>query len=92
MVLGNDVENDGKAYVKDAIRIRTGALIRYLPPYSPDLNPIEEVFAQVKQFLKGNHLAYHCTSEPRIMLTAAFNSVEPVDCLNYIEHAGYPFE
>ena len=70
----------------------TGALIRYLPPYSPDLNPIEEVFAQVKQFLKGNHLAYHCTSEPRIMLTAAFNSVEPVDCLNYIEHAGYTFE
>ena len=70
----------------------TGALIRYLPPYSPDLNPIEEVFTHVKQFLKGNLLAYHCTSELRIMLTAAFNSVEPVDCLNYIEHAGYTFE
>ena len=70
----------------------TGALIRYLPPYSPDLNPIEEVFAQVKQFLRGNHLVYHCASEPRVMLMAAFNSVEPVDCLNYIEHAGYTFE
>jgi len=30
----------------------TGALVRYLPPYSPDLNPIEEVFSKVKAYLR----------------------------------------
>ena len=30
----------------------SGALIRFLPPYSPDLNPIEEVFAKVKHYLR----------------------------------------
>ena len=32
-----------------------GAIIRFLPPYSPDLNPIEEVFASVKHYLRQNH-------------------------------------
>ena len=30
------------------------ALVRFLPPYSPDLNPIEEVFSKVKSFLRAN--------------------------------------
>ena len=29
----------------------SGAILRFLPPYSPDLNPIEEVFSKVKYFL-----------------------------------------
>jgi len=33
-----------------------GALVRFLPPYSPDLNPIEEVFAEVKHFWKKMNL------------------------------------
>jgi transposase len=32
----------------------SGAIVRYLPPYSPDLNPIEEVFAKVKHYLRQN--------------------------------------
>ena len=32
----------------------SGALISFLPPYSPDLNPIEEVFAKVKHYLRQN--------------------------------------
>jgi len=31
----------------------TGALVHFIPPYSPDLNPIEECFSKVKAFLKG---------------------------------------
>ena len=38
--------------VREAIAAR-GALLAYLPPYSPDLNPIEPVFAQVKGLLRG---------------------------------------
>ena len=37
---------------------QTGALVRFLPPYySPDLNPIKEVFAKVKSYLKANEVA-----------------------------------
>lgn len=31
-----------------------GALVRFLPPYSPDLNPIEYVFGELKQYLQAN--------------------------------------
>jgi len=33
---------------------QAGALVYYLPPYSPDLNPIEEAFSKVKYVLKSN--------------------------------------
>ena len=32
----------------------SGAIVRYLPPYSPDFNPIEDVFAKVKHYLRQN--------------------------------------
>ena len=66
-----------------------GALVRFLPPYSPDLNPIEEVFSKVKALIKENEAAYQATAEPRILLTHVFSSVTCEDCINYIRHAGY---
>lgn len=48
-----------------------GALVRFLPPYSLDLNPIEEVFSKIKAFLKENESAYQATSEPRILVAHA---------------------
>jgi len=33
-----------------------GVILAYLPPYSPDLNPIEESFAQLKQWIKNNRV------------------------------------
>ena len=46
----------------------TGAIIRFLPPYSPDYNPLEESYAQVKSYLRANELAYDTTAEPGILL------------------------
>lgn len=66
-----------------------GALIRFLPPYSPDLNPIEEVFSKVKGYLKENEIAYRATNEPRVIILSAFTSITPQDCVNYITHSGY---
>ena len=43
-----------------------GALVRFLPPYSPDLNPIEEAFSKVKAYLKDNELVYQSTADPRV--------------------------
>lgn len=68
-----------------------GALVRFLPPYSPDLNPIEEVFSKVKSYLRDNEIAFRSTSQPmaRLIILEAFLSVTKQDCMNYIKHSGY---
>ena len=40
----------------DAIHA-TGAMVIFLPPYSPDLMPLEELFVQVKKWIRGNYAA-----------------------------------
>lgn len=65
----------------------TGALIRFLPPYSPDLNPIELVFSKVNSFVKANKLVFQYS--PRIVVSMAFNTITQEDCIHYIQHCGY---
>lgn len=65
-----------------------GALVRFLPPYSPDFNPIEEVFGEVKQYLQANGSVFQAVS-PRAMILMAFASVSVDHCYSYITHAGY---
>ena len=72
--------------------IGTGAIIRFLPPYSPDLNPLEESFAKVKAFLKASEVAYDVTMSPHLLIAMAFNTISTKDCLGYIRHAGYNIE
>ena len=67
----------------------TGALIRFLLPYSRDLNPIEEVFSKVKAYLRNNEIGYQCTTSPRIIIAEAFSSITSKDCVNYFKHAWY---
>ena len=64
-----------------------GAIIQFLPPYSPELNPIEHVFSKVKAFLKANDLTYLSTYSPTTVV--AFCTITHEDCLSYIKHCGY---
>ena len=66
-----------------------GVMIRFMPAYSPDFMPLEEVFSQVKYFLKRSEVLYNSTDNPSLFLTMAFASVTSDDCLGYIRHAGY---
>lgn len=66
-----------------------GARLCYLPPYSPDLMPLEEVFSKVKYFLKENDNAYLATTNPELLVKLAFSSITQNDCIGYIRHAGY---
>ena len=68
---------------------RTGALVRFLPIYSPDLNPIEEMFSKVKQCLRQNQAAMMATANPRLLVLEAFNEITAEDCVGYIRHSGY---
>ena len=62
-----------------------GAILHYLPPYSPDLNPIEEAFSKVKSEFK--HLEeYMATCDTPTLLLAAFASITPEDCQGWISH------
>lgn len=75
--------------VVDLIENQLGARLLFLPPYSPDLNPIEEVFSQVKAIMKQNHTLFQACSAPRVLLTMAFAMVTTEDCSSYIAHSGY---
>jgi len=52
-----------------------GALVRFLPAYSPDLNPIECVFGEVKQFLQANNLLLETPLSIPSILLMAFQSI-----------------
>jgi transposase len=65
----------------------TGAKLRYLPPYSPDLNPIEQVFAKLKALLRK---AAARTLEALIAAIAyALTTFTPHECSNYLADKGY---
>ena len=65
--------------------IQTGALLHFLPPYSPDLNPVEQVFSKVKAIMKENDQLFQVFSEPRVLLTMAFDMITDNDCKEYMQ-------
>jgi transposase len=52
-----------------------GVLLEYLPPYSPDLNPIEEAFAELKQWLKKNYILADAYDDFEAFLNAALTDL-----------------
>ena len=69
--------------------LSTGALVKFLPPYSPDMNPIELVFGEMKQYLQSNHLLFHTSLSFESILYMSFNSITEENCRAYIEYTGY---
>ena len=64
-----------------------GANLRYLPPYSPDLNPIEQFFAKLKSLLRK---AAARTLETLITAIAeALTRFTPQECTNFVANSGY---
>lgn len=85
VIIDNLGSHKGKA-VRRAIRA-AGAKLFFLPPYSPDLNPIEQVFAKLKTLLrKAAERTVEATWKRIGALLRAFTSQE---CTNYFRNAGY---
>ena len=85
VIMDNLGSHKGKA-VRKAIRA-AGAKLFFLPPYSPDLNPIEQVFAKLKTLLrKAGERTVEATWKRIGQLLDAF---APTECANYIKNAGY---
>ena len=68
-----------------------GALIHFLPPYSPDLNPIQEAFAKLKAYFRANDLAIQVVPDDELedFILAGFSSITKFDCTQWIHHSGY---
>ena len=64
-----------------------GASLRYLPPYSPDFNPIEMAFAKLKALLRKT--AARTIPDLWQAIKEAIPLFAPSECANYFEHAGY---
>lgn len=72
--------------VRQAIR-QAGAKLIFLPPYSPDLNPIEQMFAKLKTLLrKANARTVEDTWKSIGTMLDAFS---PAECANYLRNSGY---
>lgn len=65
----------------------TGATLLYLPPYSPDLNPIEKFFSKLKALLRK--AAKRSIDELWEEIGAVLNTVSPQECENFFASCGY---
>jgi len=69
---------------------QAGIVVLFLPPYSPDLDPLEELFSCVKYYLKKHDVLLQAVDDPIPVIKAAFEHISPEKCEAWISHSGYP--
>jgi len=86
IVIMDNLSSHKSRAVREAIE-RAGAELLFLPPYSPDLNPIEQVFAKLKHLLR---------KAAKRTVEALWNEIgrllyrfSPKECANYLSNSGY---
>src|SRR6202012_24326 len=86
MVVVDNLASHRRPDIRAAIR-QAGAKLFFLPKYSPDLNPIEQVFAKLK------HLLRKATARTKNAVCAAIGELldafTPEECANYLRNSGY---
>lgn len=86
IVIMDNLSSHKVAGVKEAIEAK-GAVLRCLPPYSPDLNPIEQAIAKLK-----SHLRKEAARTLETLIEAIARTLlkfTPQECANFIANAGY---
>ena len=86
IVVMDNLSSHKKPAVRQAIE-QAGASVRFLPAYSPDLNPIVQVFAKLKALLRAK--ALRTVDALWKALGSITGCVSPQECKNFIRHAGY---
>jgi putative transposase len=85
VVMDNLGSHKGKA-IRQAIKA-AGAKLFFLPKYSPDLNPIEQMFAKLKHALRKK--AARTVATVCLAIGELLDSLHPTECANYFKNAGY---
>ena len=86
IVVMDNLSSHKRDRVRELIETRQ-AKLAYLPPYSPDLNPIELVFSKIKQLLRS--LKTRTQDALWQSMQAVLDAVTPSDATNCYRHAGY---
>lgn len=89
VVIMDNLSSHKRARVRERIEAAGGEL-QYLPPYSPDLNPIEMVFSKIKQLLRT--LASRTKNALWQSMQAVLDQVTRSDAINCFRHAGYTLQ
>ncbi|MGH9422488.1 MAG: IS630 family transposase [Thermoanaerobaculia bacterium] len=86
IVIMDNLASHKVAGIREAIEA-VGAYVLYLPRYSPDLNPIEQLFAKLKALIRK--AAARTLENLWAALADALRRCAPDECRNYLAHAGY---
>ena len=87
VVVMDNLSSHKRSEVRIAIEA-AGAELRYLPPYSPDLNPIEKAFSKLKAKLRAAEK--RTIPELQKYLGEVLDCFSPEECENYFKSCGYP--
>ena len=86
IVIMDNLASHKVAGARKAIKA-AGAYLLYLPPYSPDLNPIEQAFAKLKALLRK--AAARTVEDLSKAIAEALDQFQAEECWNYIQNSGY---
>ena len=86
IVIADNLGSHKAKAVRKAIKA-VGARLIFLPKYSPDLNPIEQVFAKLKAIIRK--LAPRSLPDLEQAIAHALTQFSPSECANYLKDAGY---
>jgi transposase len=86
IVIADNLSSHKVAGVREAIE-SAGATLLYLPAYSPDLNPIEKLFAKIKTLLRG--VAARTVESLWTTLGEILDTITAQECENYFRSCGY---
>ena len=86
IVFKDNLSSHKGARVKELIEA-VGAELRYLPPYSPDFNPIEKAYSKLKAHLRK--IAERTVAGLIQALETCADIFSPTECANYFEACGY---
>jgi len=89
IVVMDNLSSHKVAGIREAIE-SVGAEVRYLPPYSPDLNPIELAFSKLKKLLRD--AAKRTTEQLWNLCGTVLDQFTKSECRNYFKHCGYRYE
>ena len=86
IVIMDNLGSHKSAAIRRAIKA-AGARLWFLPPYSPDLNPIEQAFAKIKHWMR--HAQRRTIEDTWQAIGQLIQTITPQECENYLANAGY---
>lgn len=86
IVIMDNLSSHKVSGIDEAIKA-TGATLLYLPPYSPDFNPIEKMWSKIKSVLR--RIKARSKEELSMAITAAFKEITGSDARGWFESCGY---